>query len=108
MDDNLAETKANPVETENRGQSEIGLRDQEAASLLEIAGLKKPSKAIYMGLYYLMIVLCMLVIGFGTSAAMTAGFAGRLNFSLGGLYFGMAVVLLCLALYFRTKAQEPR
>lgn len=105
MSDKPAETKANLREAENRSQSGINVSDQEAATLLELAGAKKPSKAIYRGLYYLMIVLALWVIGIGTHVAIVSGMTGRLNFSLGAIYFGMVVVLLCLAIYFKTKAR---
>lgn len=79
--------------------------EAEKEALLEISGLKKPLKGPYMVLYYLMIGLSLSVTGIGTSAAMASGFAGKLNFSLGAFYFGAAVILLCLALYFRFRAK---
>jgi len=102
MSNNLAPVHAD-ADTDLKNAPEKVLRE-ESASLLEIAGLKKPPKNLYMGLYYAMVLLSLLVIGIGTSVAMISGFAGQLNFSLGTAYFVMAVVLVCLALYFRAKA----
>ena len=99
MSDKPADTKTDATNTKPGPEAEV-----DASAILEVAGVKKPTKSLYMVLYYLMIAICLAVIGIGTSTAMTSGFAGHLNFSLGVAYFGMAIVLLCLALYFRSKA----
>jgi len=74
-------------------------------ALLEVANLKKPSKGIYMGLYYLMMVLSLSLIGYGASVTAISGLAGRASFGAGVFYFIAAVVLIVLAIRFRAKAQ---
>lgn len=85
---------------------DVDQNDQEAVkALLEVAGPKRSSKGLYLALYYGTIVAGLAIIGIGTFVALVTGYAGRANWPVGVFYFGAAVLLVCLALYFKTKAQ---
>lgn len=105
MDNESKESSNSKIKNEHPVLN-INERDRAATTaLLEMSGIKKSSKNLYMGIYYVMIILALLVISIGISVAMTRGLAGQLHFSQGLLYFGMTIALLILALYFKTKAQ---
>ncbi|HEX3081899.1 MAG TPA: hypothetical protein VHQ86_01460 [Candidatus Saccharimonadia bacterium] len=75
-------------------------------ALLEVAGAKRgPNKNVFRALYYLMVVLALAVIGIGSEVALATGYAGRANYTVGLFYFGAAILLLVLAIYFFDKSK---